>query len=38
MVVATVTTGDYNCRATSWDYRLDTESARAFIGQFVALP
>jgi hypothetical protein len=38
MVVATVTTGDYNCRATTWDYRLDTGSARAFIGQYVALP
>jgi hypothetical protein len=38
MVVATVTTGDFNCRATTWDYRLDTGSARAFLGQFVALP
>ncbi|MBV9774336.1 MAG: trypsin-like serine protease [Gemmatimonadetes bacterium] len=38
MVVATVTTGDTPCRATSWDYRLDTPSARAFLGQFVALP
>ena len=38
MVVATVTTGDWNCRATSWDYRLDTPNARAFLGQFVALP
>jgi len=26
------------CRATSWDYRLDTQSARDFLGQFVALP
>jgi hypothetical protein len=38
MVVATVTTGDYNCRATTWDYRLDTDSARGFLGQFVTLP
>jgi len=38
MVVATVTTGDQNCRATSVDYRLDTDSARNFLGQFVALP
>lgn len=38
MIVATVTTGDANCRATSWDYRLDTKEARGFIGQFVALP
>jgi hypothetical protein len=38
MVLATVTTGDYNCRATSWDYRLDTDTARNFLGQFVILP
>jgi len=38
MVVATVTTGDYNCRATTWDYRLDTGSARGFLGRFVTLP
>jgi len=37
-IVATVTTGDVPCRATSWDYRLDTQSARDFLGQFVALP
>ena len=37
-VVATVTSGDYVCRATTKDYRLDTPSARAFLGQFVALP
>jgi len=37
-IVATVTTGDYVCRATTKDYRLDTPSARAFLGQFVALP
>jgi len=35
MIVATVTTGDRVCRATSWDYRLDTPSARAFLGAFV---
>jgi hypothetical protein len=38
MIVATVTTGDAVCRATSRDYRLDTLSARAFLGQFVPLP
>lgn len=38
MVVATVTTGDVPCRTTTWDYRLDTPNARAFLGQFVALP
>lgn len=37
-VLATVTSGDYVCRATTVDYRLDTPSARAFLGQFVALP
>jgi hypothetical protein len=37
-IYATVTTGDYPCRATSWDWRLDTPEARAFLGQFVALP
>lgn len=38
MIVATVTTGDMNCRATTWDYRLDTSSARNFLKQFVTLP
>jgi len=38
VVYATVTTGDYNCRATTWDYRTDTDDARAFLGQFVTLP
>jgi hypothetical protein len=38
VIYATVTTGDYNCRATSWDYRTDTDDARAFLGQFVTVP
>jgi V8-like Glu-specific endopeptidase len=38
VVYATVTTGDYNCRATSWDYRTDTDAARAFLSQFVKVP
>jgi hypothetical protein len=38
VVYATVTTGDYNCRATTWDYRTDTDDARAFLGQFVTMP
>lgn len=38
MIVATVTTGDYPCRATSWDWRLDTPEARAFLGRYVTLP
>ena len=37
VVYATVTTGDYNCRATSWDYRTDTQVARNFLGQYVTL-
>ena len=38
LIVATVTSGDNVCRSTSRDYRLDTPTARAFLGQFVALP
>jgi V8-like Glu-specific endopeptidase len=38
VVYATVTTGDYNCRATTWDYRTDTDDARAFLGRFVTVP
>ena len=37
-VYATVTTGDYNCRATTWDFRTDTPTARAFLGQYLTLP
>jgi hypothetical protein len=38
IVLATVTTGDYNCRATSWDWRTDTPEARGFLGKYVRLP
>jgi V8-like Glu-specific endopeptidase len=38
IVAGTTITGDFVCRATNVDYRLDTPSARAFLGQFVALP
>ena len=38
VVYATVTTGDMNCRATTWDYRTDSPSAREFLGQFLSLP
>jgi hypothetical protein len=38
IIAATTITGDFACRATNVDYRLDTESARAFLGQFVTLP
>src|SRR5687767_2913833 len=38
-VIAGITiTGDAVCRSTNVVYRLDTESARAFLGQYVALP
>jgi hypothetical protein len=38
MIVATVVTGDFPCRATTWDWRLDTPEARGFLGQYVSLP
>ncbi len=38
-IVAAITiTGDAVCRSTNVVYRLDTESARAFLGQYVMLP
>jgi Trypsin len=38
MVVATTITGDAMCRATDKDLRMDTASARSFLGNFVTLP
>ena len=38
IVAGTTITGDSICRSTNVDYRLDTASARAFLGQFVTLP
>lgn len=39
LVIAGLTsTGDTYCKATNVTYRLDTESARRFLGQYVALP
>jgi secreted trypsin-like serine protease len=38
VVAATTITGDAICRSTNVDYRLDTPSARAFLGQYVPLP
>jgi V8-like Glu-specific endopeptidase len=38
LLVATTITGDTACRSTNVDYRLDTASARQFLGQFVTLP
>jgi hypothetical protein len=38
-IIAAVTiTGDSTCRSTNVDYRLDTLSARAFLGRFLSLP
>lgn len=38
IVAGTTITGDFMCRATNVDYRLDTALARTFLGQFVTLP
>ena len=38
IVAGTTITGDFRCRATNVDYRMDTPSARAFLGQYVTLP
>ena len=38
MVVSLTVTGDMNCRATDVTYRLDTESARSYLAEFVNLP
>jgi len=38
IVAATTITGDAICRSTNVTYRLDTPSARTFLGQFVTLP
>jgi V8-like Glu-specific endopeptidase len=38
-IVAAITiTGDSVCRSTNVDYRLDTDSARAFLSRYVTLP
>jgi hypothetical protein len=38
IVAGTTITGDSMCRATNVNYRMDTPSARAFLGQYVPLP
>jgi len=38
IVAATTITGDAQCKALDKDYRMDTPSARDFLGQFVDLP
>jgi secreted trypsin-like serine protease len=37
-LAAITITGDYVCRATNVTYRLDSASARSFLGRYVALP
>ncbi len=38
IIAGTTITGDMFCKSTNVIYRLDTESARSFLGQFVTLP
>jgi V8-like Glu-specific endopeptidase len=38
IIAATTITGDAVCRSTNVVYRLDTASARSFLGQYVTLP
>jgi hypothetical protein len=38
IIAGTTITGDFVCRATNVDYRLDTTSARDFLGRYVSLP
>jgi secreted trypsin-like serine protease len=38
VIAATTITGDAVCRSTNVDYRLDTDSARTFLSQYVSLP
>ena len=38
IVAGTTITGDTACRSTNVDYRLDTPSARSFLGAYVSLP
>lgn len=38
IVAGTTITGDFMCRATNVDYRLDTDSARSFLQPYVTLP
>ena len=38
IVVSITVTGDRWCRSTDVTYRMDTESARSFLGQYVTLP
>lgn len=37
MIISTTSGGDVNCRSHNYNYRLDTSSARDFLGQFLVL-
>jgi Trypsin len=38
IVAGTTITGDFVCRATNVDYRMDSASARSFLAEYVTLP
>jgi secreted trypsin-like serine protease len=38
IVVSITVTGDMNCKSTDKTYRMDTEAARSFLGEYVTLP
>ena len=38
ILISVTSATDAACRAMDWTYRLDSESARSFLGQFVTLP
>jgi hypothetical protein len=38
LIISTTSGGDGNCRSNNYNYRLDTASARQFLGQFLPLP
>ncbi len=38
MVAAITVTGDAPCKATDVTYRMDTDSARSFLADYVTLP
>ena len=38
IIAGTTITGDFVCRATNVDYRMDTPSARSFLATYVTLP
>lgn len=38
LVVSVTSGGNRNCNADNYNYRVDTQAARAFLGQFLVLP